>query len=786
MKKQHQKPPKFAIFVMILILPDYLCRTTLGDYEEIFNRIEKTEGRFKAVSWYWIQILKSTHIYVFNSIKWSFIMFKNYLKLTFRNLKRYKGFSLINIIGLASGLAISFILAFYVIDDIKYDRFHENADNIYRLYSLTVESNTAATSGPLVLKVKEELPEIISTTRMWRYGRVNAVPQGGEEAGSNPPAVTGSVVLTDPGFFEVFSFEIISGESAEVLKEPGKVFITAEFAKALFGSEDPVGKSLQISRVGSAIVAGIVEKPPKHSHIQFDIIAPLIVEQNPVWWDSWQNNGLFGYALLAENADPASVEEKMNVVGKNNNYWEVCKPKLQPLLDIHLGSSDYNYDFINSDKNDRTVVIALGSVGIFVLIIACINFVNLSAARSTRRAREAGIRKVVGSNKKQLFFQFINESVLVTFISFIIAVVILVSVSPYLNSLLKKQLDLNVFENPVILMILFLISVIFGILSGIYPAAVISSFKPVSVIKGELSTGRTGILMRRILIIFQFGITIALVLAVLTVYAQIDYMDSVNLGYDRDNVIVIPSGIPKGEDVFKERLAELSSISGLGRMSVLPSPSIRRGQIIPPGSDKSKNIVAALVEVDESAFETLSIEIAEGRNFSKEFTADAGENIIVNETLARVAGLADPVGKLLELENERTAKMEPKRIVGVTKDFHFFSPKQAIEPMVFTLNPERSRLLFAKISGSETERAVGEVEKIYKEVYPGAPFNYLFFDDYYDNQFNSDRDFASNVGIFGAIAVYIACLGLIGMVSHATEQRRKDIAVRKVLGCRSS
>ncbi|MCP4725132.1 MAG: FtsX-like permease family protein [bacterium] len=710
-------------------------------------------------------------------------MLKNYLKTAIRNFKRNKAYSAINTLGLAFGLAISFVLAFYVKNDLMYDRFHENAENIYRISSYKDKDTTyGITAGPLVVKVKENIPEIIASTRIGGGGGRLEVRRRDVENISGE-GIQGDALMADPGFFEVFSFRILSGGPAEALRIRDNIFLTSEFAANIFGDEDPVGKTLDIPRMENATVAGIIESPPEESHLQFDMIIPLNIEDNPEYRDSWENFSHVGYVRLTPNADVESVVQKMVTIGKENNLWEIFEPRLQPLLDVHLGSADFYYDFNNAGKNDYVVVIVLGTIGIIVLLIAGINFINLSTARASNRAREVGIRKVVGSGKSQLSFQFIGESVLITIISFIIALIMIRLISPYLNSILNKELNLSLIENIPILLAMIAVTLLFGILSGIYPAAVLTSFDPVKVLKGSFGTSSAGILMRRILIVFQFALTISLIAGVLIIYFQIDYLQSVNMGYNRENVIAIPAPYTGGNDLFKERLYDIPEIVSLGRCGGMPGPNFLRIQTLPEGTDRENSLTTSSLWIDEDIIDLLEISIKEGRNYSKDILTDSVNSILINETLAQAAGWENPIGK--RLDRIYRGDIRSYRVIGVMENFHFLTARKIPEPTVFRLRPQNAFFLYARFSQNNANSILGSIEEIYKELYPERQFNYFFLDEVYDRQFESDRDFAENIGIFCAIAIVIACLGLIGLASHTIEQRRKEITVRKILGCRN-
>jgi putative ABC transport system permease protein len=512
------------------------------------------------------------------------------------------------------------------------------------------------------------------------------------------------------------------------------------------------------------------------------MIVPLIPEHRAVWWDSWDNLGLVGYVRLEKNADPKQVEKKMNDVAVANNFAPLFEVRLQPLLDVHLGSAEHYYDFFNRGKNDIVVVYTMGAIGILILLIACFNFINLSTSRASKRAREVGMRKVIGSAKRQLITQFLGESLLMTISTFLVALGLVYFTLPSLDNILNKQLKLGFSENPVLILVFFAVTIIIGILSGIYPAVVLSSFKPVNVIKGEYQTGKKGVLMRRILVVSQFAITTALIVGVFMVYGQIKYLKSKDMGYNREQVLVVFDRLGSGDDIFAQRLKNLPSVVSVGRMDAVPAPNFFRTEIVPEGFDRESNFTASQFHVDEGLFDTLEISIISGRNFSKEFPTDLTDGIIVNEKLVQKALYEDPVGRSISIVNEEGNTI-PKQIVGVIRDFHYITVRQAMEPMIFFLNPQRSPLVMVRVAPGQIAQTLTRIEEIHSELNPDSPFNHSFLDESFEAQFNSDKEFMRNIGIFSGIAIFIACLGLIGLVAYAIEQRQKEVVIRKVLGC---
>ena len=786
MQKKSLRLPKPANILLGILLPKMDLPNLLGDYTEIYNRIAFAQGKTSANIWLFKQIFRSIPRYLGDQVYWRTIMLKNYLKITLRNFKRHKGYTFINFAGLTIGLAVTLIIAFYVMDDLKYDKFHQDADRIYRVLSVGVKRGTknSITAGPLLPAFKQGIPEVEYATRVVYGGRQQIGPPGTDfrtaEEGS---LIRAECILGDADFFNVFDFKILKGESGKALAKPGAVFLTPQTAQALFDNKDPLGEPIALRGIGDAFVAGIVEAPPTTSHIQFGLVGALIPETNAVWWDNFENLTLMGYVKLGKNADPQATEKKMVQLAAGTKFPKIFEPRIQPLLDIHLGSADHTYDRLNAGKNDIVVMYTMAIIGLLVLLVACINFINLSTSRAGMRAREVGLRKVVGSNKRQLISQFLGESVFMTVITFVSAVVIVHSILPPLSTVLNKQLSLHFGQDFFLLFLFFLISIGIGILSGIYPAFVISSFRPVNVLRGELQTGKKGVFMRRVLVVFQFAITTALLVGVFVVLAQIKYLKSMDMGYNREQVLVVFNPVREGEDLLKQRLTTLPSVVSSGSIDAEPGPNFNRMEIIPEGFTRPSDITASRIHIDEDLFDTLEITILKGRNFSREYPTDLTDGIIVNETLLRRANYteADALGRKIDIVDEE-GKIDPKYIVGVIKDFHYMTPRQTNEPMMFLLNPRQSYLLMARIAPGQMAQALPAIEKAYKEIHPDRRFDPSFLDETFDSQFERDRVFMRNIGIFAGIAIFIACLGLVGLVAFSIEQRRKEIAIRKILG----
>jgi putative ABC transport system permease protein len=710
-------------------------------------------------------------------------MFKNYLKIAWRNIKRQKAYSAINVIGLAVGLSSSLILFFYVRDDLLYDRFHEHASSIYRIVGHTKDAQTWANiPGPLIPASIEEIPEVVAGARTYVFGRIpiqRANQERKEEREQNTARAL--TLATDPGFFDVFSFKILKGDVSS-METPNGVFLTPDIASVLFGKEDPIGQPLLFRLVENAFVAGIVEAPPPNSHIQYEAIVRLRVEQNPVWWDSWINEMLTGYVRLHAGVETSAVEEKMIKMALANGHVDFVNVKLQPLKDIHLHSAGYQFDPRNFGKSDMSIVYLLGAAGLIILLIASINFINLSSARAATRAREVGMRKVIGSKRWQLITQLLGESIFITLIAMCIACIILQLTLPHFAGLLGKTLKINFFNNPLLLLALLAMAVFIGILSGLYPAFILSAFKPVRILRGEFQTGRSGILMRRAFIVFQFAITIALFVCIFTVLVQIRYVQSFNFGYNRENVLVIPDYIGKGDDLLKKKVLDMPSVLSAGKTNYVINENFGLREAFPDGRDReTSKFFPVEFWIDEGFFDTLDIPIVQGRNFSRERLLDREDAVIVNEAASKKAALDNPIEKKLNIITLE-GNFVIRKMIGVVRDFHFQSARRTLKPIIFRFDPERSYLLLIRIAPGQIAQTISRIESAYREVFPDRNFQYIFMDDAFNEQFAQDRQFALRLGAFSGVAIFIACLGLIGMVAFSVEERRKEIAIRKVLG----
>ncbi|MCB2212679.1 ABC transporter permease [bacterium] len=710
-------------------------------------------------------------------------MIRNYLLVALRQLGRNKLYSLINILGFALGLTVCMVITLYVYDDLSFDRMHESGDRIVRLYTIdhaagVSSAHVGITNPPMAPKLVETVPEVETGVRVSTWGQVPMRLE--DETTIN----TQNMIAAGPSFFDVFDFEVLRGDAAAALSEPEQMLLTPTLAKRLFGDEDPIGKTVEIGGSRTAVqVTGIVAECPNNSHLQYDAIVSLHETENfQQWLTQWNSLSITAYLLLKPGTDPMQVEEAAKQIWAENGEVDVWEPKVQPLLDIHLHSSHMLYDN-NFAKSDIDQVYALLVIGGFVLLIAAFNFMNLSTARSLNRAREVGMRKVVGARRSQMIGQFLGESILTTLIAMTVAVVAVEVLLPSLNDFFRKSLELNLIGSPTTLPILIGIAALVGVLAGFYPAIVLSSFRPSTVLKGEYRRGKGGSRLRQALVIGQFVVSAGLIASTLIVSQQLHFIRTMNPGYDRENVLTFTAGGNQSAElrpVLLEELQKLPEVVSASASWNLPGRTHGRTGVEPEGTSEDETWIVSQNVIDHRFLANLDIGLVEGRNFSTEFGSDTTSSILINEAVARTLGWDDPVG--MHIFQGQDSTRQEFTVVGVVQDFQFASVRHEIEPMVFWYSPIGGGTIAVRLAAGQVNEGVEAVERVWNEVVSGEPFEYSFLDDEFNDLYQDDRNFASVVRGFSVLAIVIACLGLLGLSAYAAESRRKEIAVRKVLG----
>ena len=702
-------------------------------------------------------------------------MLKNYIKIALRNIRKHPGYSVINIAGLAIGLACCLFILIWVLDELSYDKFHENSPYLYRVeenqyYSGRVYHVTV-TPYPLAPALKQDFPEIIEATQYVGVG--GQLLRYGEKAFFE----TG-IKAVAPAFFRMFTFPFVKGDSASALDDPFSLVISEEIAEKYFGEEDPIGKAFSINNRYDMKVTGVMKDVPHNSYLQFNIVIPYaLLEKVGAVNDSMGSNSIFTFVQLQKGASLQQVNEKIRGFIKKHVPDSVTELELALYPRIHL----HQYFGYGRDMGQIKYVYMFSVIALFVLLIACINFMNLSTARSANRAREVGVRKVAGALKSHIIQQFYGESVIYAFIALAFAMIIVVLLMSPFNNLSGKELSLGILGSGMILAGFIGVTLFTGLVAGSYPALFLSSFQPVRVIKGSLKSGTGSTLFRRILVVIQFALSVFLIIGTVVVYNQLQYMKKRDVGFKRENMVYIPMRGQTGRfyTALKDALARDSRILGVTGSSHLPSQIGSNSSGADwDGKDQDQVVLIGMSSVDYGYIETTGIELTEGRSFSREYGTDQTEAFIVNEEVAKLMGKESVVGERFSFAGREG------RIIGVMKNFHFESFRNKIEPLAVYMRPPDQGFSYTlfRIPPENISASLDFVRETWQKVIPDFPFEYRFLVDDFEYYYRSEERMGDLLKYFSILAVFIACLGLFGLASFTAEQRTKEIGIRKVLG----
>ena len=718
-------------------------------------------------------------------------MLKNYLKIGFRNLLKYKAYSFINIAGLAIGIACCSLILLYVYDELNYDVFHKKANRIYRVIE-TRESpdqglrHISTTAGPLGETLIADFPEVIDAVRLIRAGRFTV------QYADRQKFYEGDYFYSEPNFFKIFDFELLQGDPETALTEPYTMVITEKAARKYFGDEDPFGKIINIERRGNVKVTGVLKDPPHNSHLDFSMLISLASVQQIDGWkryiESWDSDAFFTYILLNEERSYAGLTSKLSGFMskyRGENPEEERQISLQPLKDAHLYSNHIEFDDTNQAKGDIDYIYIFSAIAFFIALIACINYTNLATARSFNRAKEVGMRKVVGAQRAQLIRQFLSEAILVALLALAIAAILIQIFLPYFNEVAAKSLSLNWGENALGVFAIIALALLAGIVSGFYPALFLSKFRPMMVLKGRSTKGGKASFMRQGLVVLQFVLSVTMIIATVIVYQQLNYMQEKRLGFNQEHLLIVDinSGNARsGFETMKAEFARSPNVKSVSVSSRIPGDwkNITEIEAVAEGAAPDELHTMHFLGVDADFLETYQMELVEGKNFTGNTLADSS-TVIINEAAAKILGWDEPLGKRLRVP-EREFEAE---VVGVVKDFHFRSLHEKIGPMVlgYWNNPVRVIDYFtARISGRDIPGTLAYLEDVHNRVDKVTPFEYNFLDERLQNYYQSDMRIGRLVGISTIVAILIACLGLFGLAAFTAEQRTKEIGIRKVLG----
>ncbi len=722
-------------------------------------------------------------------------MFKNYFKTAVRNLSKNKFYSSINIIGLAVGLATCLLIFLYVVDELGYDKYNANAGRIYRANNdikfngnYLDLSQVPAVMGPTMLR---EMPQVQQYVRMNWHGSF-LVKKGNENIQEQ------RVAYADSTLFDVFTLPVIAGDAKTALKDYHSLVITETIAKKYFNSTDVVGKTMLMNDTSNYKITAVIKDIPKQSHFHFDFFVPML-ESYGINEDNWLSENYTTYILLKKNADVRQFEAQLNPfmdkhVGpqlqsfvnislsdfkKGGGY---IRASLTPLTAIHLHSNKQGD--LEGNGNAEYVYIFSG-IALMILLIACVNFMNLSTARSSNRAKEVGVRKVLGSLRANLIQQFLTESFLISFVALVIAVLMAWLLLPYFNQLAGKEINAAALLQPYMVLSLVVLMLIVGLLAGSYPAFFLSSFQPIDVLKGKLAKGFKRSWLRNSLVVFQFVISIVLIFGTIVIYNQLNYIHNKDIGFNRNQVVIINHANTLGNqtETFKNELLQVSGVQSATMSGYLPVNYGRNSNtyFTSPTLDPTTGINVQAWTVDENYVPTLGLKIAEGRNFSQQFLTDS-TGVIINEAAAKFLATKNLLNKkIYTIKDIQSKELIDFHIIGIVKNFNFSSLRDVVTPLALFLGKDNGNIS-VRISSGDISNAVAQIKNKWKAIAPSQPFDYSFMDDDFNKLYTTEQRTGNIFITFAVLAILIACLGLFGLVTYAAEQRIREIGIRKVLG----
>lgn len=703
-------------------------------------------------------------------------MLINYFKIAIRSLVKHPSYSLINIGGLAIGIASSILILLWVADEYSYDRFHKNYNSIYKLYQSQQWAQGIGTGTSMPYPLRETLLSKTSEVKhlvMTNWGEGNML-QVGEKRISKV-----GISATDD-FFNMFSYHMIKGDSATALKDPNSIVITESTAEALFGEQEALNQLIQVDNGRELKVTGVVQDLPRQSFFDFDYVLPFAYYEATQAWvrnssDNWNNNSFQMYVQLQPEATQASVTNSIKDIIKDNN------PKAPTAqLFLHPMSKWRLYSKFENGKNTGGMIeyVQLFTIiAVFVMIIACINFMNLATARSENRAREVGIRKSVGSRRKQLIFQFLGESLAITFLSFLLAIVLVEIALPFYNDLVRKDIALD-YSNPMLWLVGLAIIFVTGVIAGSYPAFYLSSFKAVKVLKGKVNVGKGASTPRKVLVTLQFGFSIFLIIGTLTIYEQIMHVKNRDLGYDRENLMQIWTNneLERNFQTVRQALVSTGAVKSVCKSNSPITSIFSSNEVQWEGMNTDERVSFSTIATEYDYIETMGVKMVAGRDFSRDFPSDSMA-VLINQAAADFMGMKDPIGQKL-IYNKA-----PHEIIGVTANVVMDSPYQPVEPLVMIFDPSWTSTITLRLNPTKNLSAsIDEIEQVFKKLNPAYPFEFRFADKDFQGKFSSINLVSKLSFIFAALAIIITCFGLLGLAAFTAEQRTKEIGIRKVLG----
>ncbi len=756
-----------------------------GDIDEIYLYMIECKSKWRAKTWYWLRVFESIPGIIADKLYWRTVMFKNYLKIALRNFQRHKGYSFINIAGFAIGMAVCLLILIYVRHELSYDNYHKDGERVYRIAQdiRTPTSNRVfAPISPMVaLTLKADYPQVEQAGRALVTSLSRLVRRG------DTFFYEDRFMYAEPELFEVLTIPFIQGNPQEALTRPNTLIISERIAQKYFGHDNPIGKILEINN-DTFEITGVLADPPENTHFKYDLIASMETLSGWSEMNNWYSTMFYTYLKLKPNVNVEEfsqqasrladkyVGERLKERGNTYHYF------LQSISSIHLHS---HIRYETEPSGNPLYVTIFSFVGLFILLIACLNFMNLSTARSTNRAKEVGMRKVVGAKRFQLIGQFLGESLFVSLISLGFAMVLVKFAIPFINNVTGIALNFNQLLNPVVLISLIVGSILVGLAAGAYPALVLSAFRPIATLKGILVRGSRGFTMRNVLVVIQFAISVVLIVGTLIMARQFNFMKNQHLGFEKEQKLILPLrggiSIQENYETVKDLFSKHPSISDATVSSTVPGRGVSNFGVSLVGEEEPKNQSMFHMYFDYDFIPDYEIEMVAGRAFQKDMSTDITGAFLINEAAVTAFGwsnLEEALGK--RIQTGYGGRVNP--IIGVTKNFHYRGLQSNVEPLVMEFLPEMFRYVTLSIDISNLKETLAYVDSQWKTMYPGNPFENFFLDADFDQQYRSDEQVGRIFGIFTVLGLFIACLGLLGLASFTAETRTKEIGIRKVLG----
>jgi len=749
-----------------------------------YNATVVERGRTVATAQASRQALEVIAISLYQEIIGSLSMFKNIYKTAVRNFRRQPGYSLINIAGLAIGMACCMMIMVWVANERSYDRFHPNADRMYRLVTSGQISGRSfaipTVPAPMAEALVNDFPEVLDAFRIRQSGSALF-------SRNDRRFYENQMIYADPAFLKNFAFDLIEGNKENALTAPHSLLLTPALAQKYFGSENALGQTLTYDNSETFTVTGIIAPPPANSHIHFEMVASFqtLIKRDPgvMSWIGWN---YVTYILVDQEVNAKTLEAKL--VAFNDKYiGQIVKSigaemgsTLQPLTAIHLHS---HLDNELSANGDIRYVYALTVIAVFVLLMACINFMNLSTARSAHRAMEVGLRKTLGASRHRLQAQFLGESMFMAFISLAIAIVLSAAAMPSFGALAAQPLKISLLWSPGMVAGILGIILFAGLAAGAYPALMLSALNPVATLKGRFRQGAGSARFRAVLVVLQFAISITLIIGTFLIHSQLNHMRHMRLGFAKSQRLILPlrDDVTRGKlKLIKSEFQNIDGVMAVSGSTMVPSaPSFSAEVFAPEGAGPDDGIIMEIFSIDEDFVPTYEINITQGRNFSASHTDDANGSVLINETALKALGWTHPIGKKLY---NKASKTTPKIVIGVFEDIHHRPVQHKVGASMLNFSPDKAHCMTLHVRTDAVNQTLNSIRDRFKEIAPNNPFDYYFLDDHYNGLFRKETQLGKIFALFAGLSIFIGCLGLLGLASFAAEQRTKEIGIRKVLG----